>query len=114
MSKVKLLLNIVQDLKNLAESITDFVEAFSEEKVNCLDFNSDPLQITDGEPEPQEEPSVTFVEVREFCGKLVNDGYSKQIKDLLEKYNCAKLSELDSKFYERFLREAEVIPYNGT
>lgn len=106
MGKIQLAFDVVTNLRTLADSIDALVNASLNTEVN-----DDPLDFS----KPAEEiPKVDFTEVREFCGKLANDGYSKEIRELLDKYNCIKLSELDAKFYERFLREAEVIPYNAT
>ena len=54
------------------------------------------------------EPEKTFTleEVRRVLAELSRDGFTEQVRQLLQKYGAKKLSEVDSTKYENLIREA--------
>ena len=62
------------------------------------------------EPKKQEEkPKHSFEEVRGVLAKLSADGYTSDVKAILTKFNCKKLSDVKEDDYEAVLQEAEKI-----
>ena len=59
------------------------------------------------EPAPVEEPDMTFEEVRAILADKSRDGFTAQIRELLQKYGAAKLSELDPTCYKALVADAE-------
>lgn len=62
------------------------------------------------EPKKQEEKQKhSFEEVRGVLAKLSADGHTKEVKAILTKFNCKKLSDVKGDDYEAVLQEAEKI-----
>lgn len=102
MSKVKLLLDVVQDMRSLADSIQAVADAMSNSGV-CT------------EPEPKTEaakaeaPKFTIEQVREVLAPLSQSGKSAEVRELLKKYGAQKLSEIDPSHYGSLIHDAEVL-----
>lgn len=63
---------------------------------------------TENTPTEVKEPVKTFTleEVRRVLAELSRDGFTEQVRQLLQKYGAKKLSEVDSTKYENLIREA--------
>ena len=59
------------------------------------------------EPEPVEEPAMTLEQVRAILADKSRDGFTAQIRELLQKYGGNKLSELDPACYKALVADAE-------
>lgn len=103
MSKMKLLLDVVQDMRSLANSLETLTNAL---------YQGDSVAETEPAPEaiPQEPPKVIALEeVRAVLAEKSRAGYTAAIRDLLQKYGASKLSKIEPQYYEALLREAEVL-----
>lgn len=104
MSKMKLLLDVVEDLRHLADSIQAVAEAM---------MQSDAPEATPSEPEapaaPKAKPAkkVSLEQVRAVLAQKSHDGMTAEVRALLQKYGAAKLSAIDPECYEALLQEAE-------
>lgn len=95
MSKMKLALDVVQDLRSLADSI--------ETLVNAVDGN-------EVAPQAKESASkITFQDLRAVLAVLTRDGKQQQVKELIERYGAKKLSEVPEEAYQELLEEARKI-----
>ena len=124
MSKVKLALDVVSDLKSLAESIETLVHAMESNEPNLEnEVAKEPVE----EPvikksrakakveEPEiEEPSVeeapeekqpTLEEVRAAMADKSRDGHREAVKAIITKYGANNLSSLDPNHYAAALKE---------
>lgn len=102
MSKVKLLLDVVADMRPLADSIQAVADAIS---------NSDtpqPLTPPVAALVPEEKP-ITLEQVRSVLAEKSHDGLTAEVRELLLKYGAPKLSGIDPKHYAALLRDAEVL-----
>ena len=99
MSRTKLLLDVVGDLRNLADSLQAVGDAFSE--------NGTPVETS--EPPQPSPPSVTLEEVRAALAEKSRLGFTEKVRALLVKHGAYKLSEIDPGKYEALLQDAEVI-----
>lgn len=93
MSKVKLLLALVDDLKNLADSVVAVADA-----------------IGGNEPDEDikpEEKEITLEEVRGVLAEKSHAGFTAGIRDLLKKYGADKLSQIEPSNYKQLLIDAE-------
>ena len=109
MSKVKLLLDVVEDLRSLADSV--------QAVANAMLQNEEPN--APAEPNPQEDPKpaaapkkeIALEQVRAVLAELSHDGLTAEVKELLQKYGAQKLSGVDPKHYESLLKDAEVLTH---
>lgn len=123
MSKIKLALDVVSDLKSLAESIETLVRAM--EANEAAPTNEEPTKkkskakakVEEPEPEaevaeveeaPIEEPEEkqpTLEEVRAAMADKSRDGHREAVKAIITKYGAGNLSSLDPKHYAAALKE---------
>lgn len=106
MSKIKLLLDVVEDLRSLADSVQAVADAM---------MQSD-APVPAAEPEHTEPPEapvkkITLEAVRAVLAEKSHDGLTAEVRDLLQKYGAQKLSGVDPKHYAALLKDAEVLTH---
>lgn len=99
MSKIKLLLDVVEDMRSLADSLQALADAMTQ--------GDAPVQKT--APPPPTEPAVTLEQVRAVLAEKSHDGKTDAVRELLQKYGAPKLSAVDPKHYPALLKDAEVL-----
>lgn len=114
MSKTKLLLNVVEDVRSLinsyqtlAEDLQELCEAFSENGT-AVSTSDSGLNETIAEDKTNE-PTITLEEVRTVLAKLAQDGKQAELKALIGKFGANRLSEVESKHYPAILKEVEAM-----
>ena len=100
MSKVKLLLDVVEDLRSLADSVQAVADAMLQNEPTVDAEAKTPA------PVPKE---LTLEEVRAVLGEKSRAGFTAEIQALLKKYGAPKLSGIDPKHYEALLKDVEVL-----
>ena len=80
MSRIQLLKNVVDGLHSLADDIQAIADAL-----------------------------LTLEEVRAVLAEKSHDGFTKEIRELLEKYGAPRLSEIDPANYAALMKDAEVL-----
>lgn len=99
MSKMSEMEATIRELRDIASSITDIANwltgAFS--------------STEEAAPAPEPEKSLTLEEVRAILAEKSRDGFTAQIRDLLQKYGAKKLSEVDPGSYKALVADAEVL-----
>ena len=112
MSKTKLLLNVVEDVRSLincyqtlAEDLQELCESFSENE-NSVSTSKSGLSET-SEEDKTNKPTITLEEVRTVLAKLAQDGKQAELKALIGKFGANRLSEVESKHYPAILKEVE-------
>ncbi len=106
MSKTKLLLDVVSDLRSLADSVQAVADAMA---------GNEPAEATQSEPptpapEPKPEAKpVTLEQVRAALAEKSQDGFTAEVRGLLEKYGATKLSQINPGEYSTLLAEAEAL-----
>ena len=122
MSKIKLLLDVVSDLRSLADSLQAVADAVAQ------GGQEQPDQTTEEKPaqEPEkkttakkQEPSVetpvpeskslALEQVRAALAEKSRAGHTSEVKALLIKHGADKLSDIDPAEYPELLAEAEVL-----
>ena len=101
MSKVKLLLDVVEGLHSLADSVQAVADTMQQ---NEPTVDTEPKTHA---PAPQKE--LTLEDVRAVLGEKSRAGFTTEIQALLKKYGAPKLSGIDPKHYEALLKDAEVL-----
>lgn len=103
MSKVKLLLDVVSDLRSLADSVQAVADTMLQ---NEPTVDAEP---TSEAPAPVPKKEISMEEVRAILGEKSHNGFTEEIKALLLKYGSPKLSGIDPKHYEALLKDVEVL-----
>ncbi len=104
MSRIKLLLDVIEDIRSLADSLQAVATALGQ---------SDPEDAATPAPAPApaDPPpkAITLEEVRAVLAERSHDGYTAEVRGLLQKYGAEKLSGVDPKHYAALLQDAEVL-----
>ena len=98
MSKFKYLLDVISDLRSLADNLQMLVDISS--------MNEPEVTVPAAEPEP-EVKAVTLEQVRAKLAEKSQDGFNAEIRVLLEKHGAKKLSEIDPANYAALLSDVE-------
>jgi len=93
-SKIKLLLDVVENLHSLADSIHAIANAVMENDTE------------DTEPEA---PTVTEQQVRDVLVRKSQDGFKDECRALILKYGATNVTNLSPQHYAEVLKEAEAI-----
>ena len=89
----------VCELRNAAQSLNSVADSLT-----ALFSGSQP----ESSVQPTSKP-LTLEEVRAVLAEKSRNGHTAKIRELLEKYGAAKLSEIDPQKYAALLAEAEVL-----
>ncbi|WP_449598309.1 rRNA biogenesis protein rrp5 [Niallia sp. Marseille-Q9988] len=104
MSKIKLLLDVVSDMRSLADSIQAVADAMaSNEPVEAKEPTT-PVK----EPAPKKK-EIALEEVRAKLAEKSQVGLTAQVREIIPKYGGSKLSEVDPKHYADMLKDTEVL-----
>lgn len=103
MSKIQKLLSVSETMTALAESIKDLAVALSE--------NTPTAQPDEPKEKAKEASShtVTMEEVRAVLAEKSRNGHSEAVRELLTRYGCNKLSDINPDDYAALKAHAEVL-----
>lgn len=103
MSKMADMAQTIEDLRNAAVSINNAADWLYKQF-----SGSDESEATEPvKPEPKKE--LKLEDVRPVLANLSRSGHTSEVRELLQKYDAAKLSAVDPANYEALLKDAEVI-----
>lgn len=126
MGKVKLLLDVIGDLRSLADSLQAVADAVADNGAAEAELTAtkEPEKAGRGgkaaakntakkdakaaKQEPEEKP-LTLEEVRAVLAEKSRSGHTEEVRELLNKHGADKLSEIDPAEYAVLLAEAEVL-----
>ena len=128
MGKVKLLLDVIGDLRSLADSLQAVADAVADSdaagaemtatkepeetgkagKTGKAAKNTAKKDAKAAKQEPSEKP-LTLEEVRAVLAEKSRSGHTEEVRELLAKHGADKLSEIDPAEYPALLAEAEVL-----
>lgn len=105
MSKIKLLLDVVQDVRALADglqAVADFIQ------LGTGSPEETPAQPVDSTPPPPKHttPQITIDQVRTLLAEKSGEGKTQAVKALLYKYDAGKLSGVKPEDYAALMEEA--------
>ena len=116
MSKMKLLLDVVSDLRSLADSVQAVADAVAQGGQEQPDQTTEEKptqkpekknvakQVEKAEPKP-----LTLEQVRAALAEKSRAGHTAEVKALLLKHGADKLSDIDPAEYPALLADAEVL-----
>ncbi len=128
MSRIKLLLDVIGDLRSLADSLQAVADAVEDDgtaeaemtvtkepeetgkagKTGKAAKNTAKKDAKPAKQEPEEKP-LTLEEVRAVLAEKSRSGHTEEVRALLNKHGADKLSEIDPVEYAALLAEAEVL-----
>ncbi len=129
MGKVKLLLDVIGDLRSLADSLQAVADAVADNGTAEAEMtttkepeetgkagkngkaaarNTAKKDTKAAKQEPVEKP-LTLEEVRSVLAEKSRSGHTEEVRALLNKHGADKLSEIDPAEYAALLAEAEVL-----
>lgn len=103
MSKVQFLLDVIRDLHSLADSIQAVADAMLENE-HPTDESQQPA-IT----ETSDKSTIKLEQVRAVLAEKSHDGFTAEIRALLQKHGADKLSLIDPSEYESLMKDAEAL-----
>ena len=99
MGKTKEMAMLIDELRAAAVAIIDVASQLAEKFGGG---NTEKLTTTD-------EPVLTLEEVRAVLAEKSRNGYTAEVRSLLQKYGADKLSGIDPVQYKALLADAEVL-----
>ncbi|WP_352399426.1 rRNA biogenesis protein rrp5 [Anaerotignum sp.] len=110
MSRNKLLLDVIKDVRSLADSLQAMADAMKSDE-----SQGEPVKKPQKPSKAEEKKAqsakkeCTLEDVRAVLAEKSRKGHTAAVKDLLIKHGANKLSEIDPKNYEALLADAEVL-----
>lgn len=123
MGKIKLLLDVVSNLRSLADSLQAVADVMVQNELaadTAAEEKAEPEKKAETKPvgkttgkkkaaaEPEEKP-LTLEEVRAVLAEKSRAGHTAEVKALLTKHGADKLSDIDPAEYPALLADAEVL-----
>lgn len=102
LSKIKLLLDVVNDMRSLADSIEVVCKAM-------IESDAAPKEVPATKIEPAKEPEIPLEKVRMVLAEKSQLGFTGEVRAIIRKYDADKLSEVDKTHYADILKDAEVL-----
>lgn len=96
MSRIKLLMEIKEDAENLASSIGVLLTALESDE-----------ELPKEEKAKQEEKTYEIEDVRKILADKSRLGHTAKIRELLEKYEAKKLSDIEPSNYKDLVADVE-------
>ena len=109
MSRTKLLLNVIEDMRSLADSLQAVADAIGRNEPEDKAPAPDPAPVPAPAPQAPPPKAITLEEVRAVLAEKSHDGFTTEVRELLQKYGAAKLSGIDPANYAALLKDAEVL-----
>lgn len=123
MSKVKVLLDVVSDLRSLADGLQAVADVMTQSEAaetpaSMAGTEKKPKKADTKKAEKKEEPApapapeekpLTLEEVRAALAEKSRAGHTAEVRALLIKHGADKLSDIDPAEYPALLADAEVL-----
>lgn len=100
MSKMAEIATIIDELRDTASSIN----RIADELTDLFSYSNRVPEVA-----PAPEKTLSLEEVRAILAEKSRDGFTAQIRDLLQKYGAGRLSEIDPANYMALVADAEVL-----
>ncbi len=107
MSRIKLLLDVVNDMESLTESLRILANAIASDKPTT-EYEEKPSTQETQEVKPAAK-TISVEDVRTVLTPISQSGKTAQVKELLIKHGASRLSDIDPSKYGSLLADAEVL-----
>ena len=112
MSKVKLLLDVISDVRSLADSLQAVADEMIENESSAT-AATHTQEVVKEEKQPRKKVTTkkeyTLEDVRGVLAEKSQKGFTAEVKSLIEKYGGNKLSDINSENYAAIIKDAKVI-----
>ena len=102
MSKTKLLLDVAEDMRRLADSLQTMADSIQ----GNTPTEDSTVTVSPQSPQKHTSPAVSIDQVRAVLAEKSGDGKTADVKALLFKYDAGKLSGVKPEDYAALLEEA--------
>lgn len=103
MSKVKLLLDVIEDIRSLGDSLQVLADAMAS-------GNTAEQLKTKAKSSPKaEQKAITLEDVRKVLAEKSRAGFTNEVKAIISAHGSDKLSDINPSEYPVVLKESEVI-----
>ncbi len=115
MSRIKLLLDVVNDMRSLADSIQAVCDAMASDESAETPVQEEPAAEPAeqpkkvAKPKAEKQPKITLEQVRGVLADKSRSGKTAEVRAIIQKYGADRLSEIDPKDYPAVLKDAEVL-----
>lgn len=115
MSRIKLLLDVVNDMRSLADSIQAVCDALASDEPAETSQAEAPTAVSEespkkpGKAEVVKQPEITLEQVRGVLADKSRSGKTAEVRAIIQKYGADRLSGIDPKDYPAVLADAEVL-----
>lgn len=108
MSKVKLMLDVISDVRSLADSLQVLCDAMAETEATAsvkepAPANGQAAQKT----EKKKANEIKLEDVRAKLADMSQAGKTAEVRDIIKKYGGTKLSDVDPVHYADILKDVE-------
>lgn len=107
MSRIKLLLDVVNDMRSLADSIQAVCDAMASDEPT--DVPKEEPQKKPSKSKAEKAPEITLEKVRGVLADKSRSGHTAEVRAIIQKYGADRLSDIDPKDYPAVLADAEVL-----
>ena len=109
MSRIKLLLDVVSDMRSLADSIQAVCDAMASDGPTDIEKPQEEPQKKAPKAKTEKTPEITLEKVRGVLADKSRSGHTAEVRAIIQKYGADRLSDIDPKDYPAVLKEAEVL-----
>ncbi|MBR4000067.1 MAG: DNA ligase [Clostridia bacterium] len=96
---------VIEELKTAAAAINEAVKWLTEAFGGLAETETLPTP----KPEIPAKPAITLEQVRAVLAEKSHDGFTAEIRALLQKHGADKLSLIDPSEYESLMKDAEAL-----
>lgn len=107
MSRIKLLLDLIEDVRAVADDLQTIADAMASDKPAVESAKTLMQEAPAEKDEPKE--TIRLEDVRAVLAAKSRDGYGAQVRELIARHGGSKLSDINPSEYGAMLKEAEVL-----
>lgn len=110
MSKVKLLLDVISDVRSLADSLQKVADAITDNEPEKITETAEEKN-TEKKIQPKKEKvkEYSLEDVRGVLAEKSQNGLTLKVKELITRFGGSRLSDIDPKDYAEIIKAAEVL-----
>lgn len=108
MSKMKLLLDVIADVRALADSLQTLADAMAENETSATETEVTKEEKKLGKKTISKK-EYTLEDVRGVLAEKSKDGFTAEVKALIEKFGGEKLSDIKHENYADIMKEGSVL-----
>ena len=107
MSRIKLLLNVLNDMRSLAESLEEMANAMADGDNQTLEREAEQTPAKETNPAAETKTTVTHEMLRELAVKLSHSGKRGEVKQLIEKYGVKNITAVAESDLDEFYADLQ-------